>query len=282
MDKKSFVLYTDYDQHLQLLTMEERGMLLTALMHHAKGIAPPDMTPITQMAYSFISAQIDRDRRKWEKEQGKRAAAAKAAANARWDNKDTSESLGQDGAREPEKKPVYPSKTSPTKQGALDDEQLNNATACDSMPTHATASDRMRKDAINALTDTVTGTVNNPPLPPQGEHAGASKSNNLQQERFEAWWAEYPKKVGKQAARKAWSKVKPDAALYSRIIDATKAQRTSEQWRKENGRFIPNPATWINQGRWDDDLKALNTGGKAIGNRDFSGHVPEDYDALEE
>lgn len=286
MDKKSFVLYTDYDQHLQLLTMEERGMLLTALMHHAKGIAPPDMTPITQMAYSFISAQIDRDRRKWEQEQGKRAAAAKAAANARWDNKDTSESLGQDGARELEKKPVYPSKTSPTKQGALDDEQLNNATACDSMPTHATASDRMRKDAIDALTvtvtDTVTGTVNNTPLPPMGEHACGSKSNNLQQERFEAWWAEYPKKVGKQAARKAWNKIRPDAALYSRIVDATKAQRTSEQWRKENGRFIPNPATWINQGRWDDDLKALNTGGKAIGNRDFAGHQFEDYDALEE
>lgn len=288
MDKKSFVLYSDYDQHIELLTMEERGYLLTALLNHAKGEPPPpDMTPITTMAYSFISAQIDRDNEKWASSQDKRSAAAKAAANARWDNKDTSESLGQDkGAREPEKKPVYPSMTSPEKQGALDDEQLNNANACQRMPTHATASARMRRDAIDALTvtvtDTVTDTVTNPPLPPQGAHADASKSNNLQQERFNNWWQHYPKKVGKQAARKAWNKIKPDAALYDRIIDATKAQAHCGQWRKENGRFIPNPATWLNQGRWDDDLTALNSGGKTIGNRDFSGHQFEDYDALEE
>lgn len=28
----------------------------------------------------------------------------------------------------------------------------------------------------------------------------------------------------------------------------------NEQWRKDNGQYIPNPATWLNQGRWDDVL----------------------------
>ena len=36
--------------------------------------------------------------------------------------------------------------------------------------------------------------------------------------------------------------------------------RVTEQWQKEGGRFIPNPTTWLNQGRWDDEYEevALN------------------------
>ena len=25
---------------------------------------------------------------------------------------------------------------------------------------------------------------------------------------------------------------------------------------KDNGQYIPNPATWLNQGRWEDELEA--------------------------
>jgi hypothetical protein len=32
-------------------------------------------------------------------------------------------------------------------------------------------------------------------------------------------------------------------------------QKTSAQWQKDNGQYIPNPATWLNQGRWDDEIK---------------------------
>jgi len=38
------------------------------------------------------------------------------------------------------------------------------------------------------------------------------------------------------------------------LIDAVNSQKNSEQWRKDNGQYIPNPATWLNQGRWDDVL----------------------------
>lgn len=69
---------------------------------------------------------------------------------------------------------------------------------------------------------------------------------------FEQWWAKYPKKVGKQAALKAFR----NAQNRPRIDDLLAALRracTSEQWRKDGGQFIPNPATWLNQGRWDDE-----------------------------
>ena len=68
---------------------------------------------------------------------------------------------------------------------------------------------------------------------------------------FESFWAAYPRKVGKQAAKKAFSKV---SVPVKTLIDAVNSQKNSEQWRKDNGRYIPNPATWLNQGRWDDVL----------------------------
>lgn len=70
---------------------------------------------------------------------------------------------------------------------------------------------------------------------------------------FKSFWQAYPKKVGKKAAETAWRKAKGKPPL-SQIINAISKQAKSEQWRKDDGQFIPNPTTWINQGRWDDDL----------------------------
>ena len=67
---------------------------------------------------------------------------------------------------------------------------------------------------------------------------------------FEDFWYFYPKKVGKDAAIKAWNKVKPDILLVS---DALKWQKESKQWQAEDGKYIPNPATYLNQGRWQDE-----------------------------
>lgn len=71
------------------------------------------------------------------------------------------------------------------------------------------------------------------------------------QEAFEKFWSAYPKKVGKEAARKAFQKAKTPVDT---LIAAISAQKRSTQWTKENGRYIPNPATWLNQGRWEDVL----------------------------
>ena len=68
---------------------------------------------------------------------------------------------------------------------------------------------------------------------------------------FDLFWQAYPKKVGKEAARKAFSRVK--APLES-LLTAIERQKCGNQWTTENGRFIPNPATWLNQGRWEDEV----------------------------
>lgn len=82
---------------------------------------------------------------------------------------------------------------------------------------------------------------------------------DAQTRRFAEFWKSYPKKVGKKAAEKSWQKLKPDAELFERIMQAVTAAKGSDQWNRENGRFIPNPSTWINQGRWDDELPAADS-----------------------
>jgi len=71
--------------------------------------------------------------------------------------------------------------------------------------------------------------------------------------RFERFWAEYPRKVGKDAALKEWLRRSPDDALTDRMIAAVHQQRASAQWRKDGGEFIPHPRTWLHQGRWQDE-----------------------------
>ena len=81
------------------------------------------------------------------------------------------------------------------------------------------------------------------------------REENRSTDSFEQFWTNYPKKVGKDAARKAWEKRRPDQALVKTFLGAVAHQRQSPQWRKDGGQFIPNPATWLNQGRWQDELQ---------------------------
>lgn len=90
-----------------------------------------------------------------------------------------------------------------------------------------------------------------PPVPPATDGTGSA---SLQDQRFDQFWDAYPRKVGKADARKAWKKAKITAEIFEKIMTSIAASKESDQWQREAGRYIPNPSTWINQGRWDDEL----------------------------
>lgn len=69
---------------------------------------------------------------------------------------------------------------------------------------------------------------------------------------FAAFWDAYPRKADKQKAFAAWSKAKLPA--IADILAAIEAQKASEQWQKEGGKFVPYPTTWINGERWHDEV----------------------------
>jgi hypothetical protein len=104
----------------------------------------------------------------------------------------------------------------------------------------------------------------NPNPNPETMRAGARGAE------FERFWSVYPKKVGKKDAERAFEKaikgMRDDGHTASssptdRMIAAVERQKCSEQWLKEGGRYIPNPATWLNQGRWEDELPAAKGNG---------------------
>lgn len=89
-------------------------------------------------------------------------------------------------------------------------------------------------------------TINPPIVPPKG---GIVSGKEYSQD-FLTFWGEYPKKTGKDDAWKAWQKAKPPIAD---VMNSLHWQKKSDQWLKDNGQFIPNPSTYINQGRWKDE-----------------------------
>lgn len=107
---------------------------------------------------------------------------------------------------------------------------------------HANAYERMQTDAKDAK---AKGKAKEkeilPPISPQGDSEG-----------FAEFWSAYPRKTGKGAARNAWGKIRPTRELQERILQAIEQAKLSDQWQRDGGQYIPNPATWLNQERWED------------------------------
>jgi len=81
--------------------------------------------------------------------------------------------------------------------------------------------------------------------------------NELQEKQFDKFWQAYPKKVSKKQAQKSWKKINPSLELFEKILKALEMVKQTEQWEKDNGKFIPYPATWLNQERWTDEIKMM-------------------------
>jgi len=71
---------------------------------------------------------------------------------------------------------------------------------------------------------------------------------------FDRFWKVYPKKKQKENARKAFKKMKSKMPDIETMISILEKQKQNPDWVKENGRYIPHPATWINAGSWDDEI----------------------------
>ena len=90
-----------------------------------------------------------------------------------------------------------------------------------------------------------------PPISPKGK----TDCSDL----FNRFWTAYPKHIAKQSAVKAFEKLKPDEKLLEAMLKAIEMQKESKQWEKDGGAFIPYPATWLNQRRWEDELPQVET-----------------------
>lgn len=128
---------------------------------------------------------------------------------------------------------------------------------------YSTAQDSTGQDTTVQGQDRTT-----PPSPPASGGTGAGAEPDAQERRFEQFWAIYPKKQGKGDALKVWKRIKPDKALFEQIMASVKAQVSrNPQWKRDGGQYIPNPATWLRQTRWLDEIPAPEGGAASAGGK---------------
>jgi hypothetical protein len=83
-------------------------------------------------------------------------------------------------------------------------------------------------------------------------------------EQFDAFWKEYPNKSDKQLAVKAWKKLSPDEELFAAIMQGLSRWKGSAQWQEDDGRYIPYPSKWLNNRRWEDEVRQGHSQGKQV------------------
>ena len=166
----------------------------------------------------------------WEESNGyachakKRSERARKAAEARWNSRNSKDGMPNNAT---------------SNAVAMPDDATSNAPA--PAPTPAPSPSPSPTPVPSPDRDT-------PPTPPKGEYT----------ESFEKFWAQYPKKVGKDAAFTKWKQIgKSKKAKPGELIQAIILQVQAKHFKGNNGEgdFIPNPSTWLNQGRWKDEVK---------------------------
>lgn len=96
MDKSSFLIYLDYQEQFELLTDEQAGQLIKAIIKYEKTGEITKLDGMTKMAFSFIKQQLDRDNEKWREEKQKRSEAGKKGMANRWRNSNNDNNNNKD------------------------------------------------------------------------------------------------------------------------------------------------------------------------------------------
>jgi hypothetical protein len=86
-----------------------------------------------------------------------------------------------------------------------------------------------------------------------GHRTAKIKLNPEDDKGFEAFWADYPKKVGKAAVMAWWARTNPNDDLLMLILDGLDKWREVWTSRGTELRYIPHPMTWLNARRWEDE-----------------------------
>lgn len=244
MDSKcSFVLYTEYLEHIALLTMEQRGLLFTAILTYVAGYDPPVMDGTTQMAFSFIRSRLDRDGAAYADKIKKRSDAGKQGGRPKANESNEKQKKAKKANAFSEKQ---------TKANESNEKQKNP----DNVPVPVSVNDNNKKTLCKS-----------------------ADADAL----FERLWKLYPCKRGKAQVSKANKMHLLDIGFdeLQRAIDRYKADLDNETWRKpQNGStFFNSGYVDYLDANYDPGKKAKNTKKNSFNN--FADQRKYDYDALE-
>jgi len=84
-----------------------------------------------------------------------------------------------------------------------------------------------------------------------GKGIGSVKVEVVYSDDFLKFWESYPRKEAKDEAFKSFSKY-ADLPPVEEIVAKVEQFKLCEKWRKDGGKYVPMPTTWLNQRRWKD------------------------------
>ncbi|MBR7010022.1 MAG: hypothetical protein IKI02_03805 [Oscillospiraceae bacterium] len=281
---KALMIFLNNRELLEELSDAERGRLLLALLDYQERGTLPEFEGELRIVFKILRRDVDQSIARWEAECAKRSAAGKKSAavraakkfakNVSCNNDLFADDPSEEDTQELEQPETALNETEQFSAELSGVERLEAAfngaerssTALNSVEQASTVSTNTHTHSqshshtqshsqshTQALScpSTQARTQTNP-----DSYEASSDSPALgrgRAEDFERFWQVYPRKVGKQAARKAFDRV---GVPVERLLAALERQRADPQWRRENGRYIPHPVTWLNQGRWEDEGSA--------------------------
>lgn len=92
-----------------------------------------------------------------------------------------------------------------------------------------------------------------------------------EEQAFNEFWTAYPKKINKKGCFTSFKRIKHLKDEMPLIMTALQHFKASKQWQKDNGQYIPNPQTFINQERWKDQQEPTRE--QQLNNIDMQGWV---------
>lgn len=86
-----FLLYTDYADLIRDLPDDKKGVLFQAIMDYARDGVVPELDSVTEVYFKFMTAQINRDKERYDEICKKRAEAGRKGGLAKNQKKDESQ-----------------------------------------------------------------------------------------------------------------------------------------------------------------------------------------------
>lgn len=77
-----------------------------------------------------------------------------------------------------------------------------------------------------------------------------------EEESFNAWFDEYPKQTDRHEAGRQWLAIRSARPSLENLLAVLQTQKESEQWIRDDGRYVPNPAAYLAGRKWEDKLPA--------------------------
>lgn len=103
-------------------------------------------------------------------------------------------------------------------------------------------------------------TVPNPTVPNTTNKNDRQNADDVIDPGFLDFWQNYPHKLNRKAAYKAWRALKPDAVLQARMIAAIRQQTAAkfgEMVGTERQQYIPHGSSWINGRQWENAIEPV-------------------------